>query len=136
VENKELRQYTDERRARKKRKRTVLSKESVLTLAAAQELAASKEAAVRAKEEAKLARDTLRKKRQIAATLEREQVEARKEAWRITADAKKLFTLHDREAKNAVKAVKKAQKASDAAAKIACQKNTIKAKSAATKAAS
>jgi len=44
----------------------------VLTLAAAQELAASKEAAVRAKEEAKLARDTLRKKRQIAATLKRE----------------------------------------------------------------
>ena len=47
---------------------------------AAQELTASKEAAVRAKEEAKLARDTLRKKRQIAATLKREQVEARKEA--------------------------------------------------------
>jgi hypothetical protein len=136
VENKELRQYTDERRARKKQKRKVLSKESVLTLAAAQELAATKEAAVRAKEEAKLARDKLRKKHQIAATLEKEQVGARKEAWRITANTKKLFILHDREAKNAVKVAKKAQKASDAAAKIARQKNTIEAQSAAVEAAS
>jgi len=63
VENKELRQHTNKRRVRKKRKQTVLSKELVLTLAAAQELAASKEATIRAKEEAKLARDTLRKKR-------------------------------------------------------------------------
>jgi len=35
VEDKELWQYTDKRRERKKWKQTVLSKESVLTLAAA-----------------------------------------------------------------------------------------------------
>jgi hypothetical protein len=68
--------------------------------------------------------------------LKREQVEARKEAWRITANAKKLFTLHDKEAKNAVKVAKKAQKASNAAAKITRQKNTIKAQLAAIEAAS
>jgi len=44
--------------------------------------------------------------------------------------------LYNREAKNAIKAVKKAQKASNAATKITYQKNTIKAKLAATKAAS
>ena len=59
MENKELRQYINERREKKKQKRTVLSKESVLTLAAAQELTATKEAAIRAKEEAKIARDKL-----------------------------------------------------------------------------
>ena len=35
--------------------------------------------------------------------------------------------LYNREVENAVKVAKKAQKASDAAAKISCQKNTIKA---------
>ena len=59
VENKKLRQHTNERRERKKRKQTVLSKELVLTLTAAQELAATKETAVRAKKQAKIARDKL-----------------------------------------------------------------------------
>ena len=45
-----------------KRKQIVLSKELVLTLAAAQELTTAREAAVRAKEEAKIARDKLQKK--------------------------------------------------------------------------
>ena len=62
MENKELRQYTNKRRERKKRKRIVLSKESVLILVAAQEFTVTREAAVRAKEEAKLARDKLQKK--------------------------------------------------------------------------
>ena len=45
------------------RERTVLSKELVLILAAAQKLVATKKAAIRAKEEAKIARDKLQKKR-------------------------------------------------------------------------
>ena len=44
--------------------------------------------------------------------------------------------LYNREVKNTIKAVKRAQKASNAATKITCQKNTIKAKLAATKVAS
>ena len=62
-------------------------------------------------------------------------MEARKEAWRITANTKKLFTLHNREAGGAVKVAKKAKKALDAAAKIAYQKNTTKTRLAAIKAA-
>ena len=44
--------------------------------------------------------------------------------------------LYNREAKNAVKVAKKVQKASNTAAKITYQKNTIKAQLAAVKAAS
>ena len=67
--------------------------------------------------------------------LKKEQVKARKEAWRIVADVKKLFMLHNREAKDATKVANKSKKASDAAAKIAQQKNTAKTRSAAIKAA-
>ena len=56
-------------------------------------------------------------------------------ARRIAANAKKLFTLHNREAGDAAKVAKKTKKASDAAAKIARQKNTKKTQLAATKAA-
>ena len=59
--------------------------------------------------------------------LKRKQVEARKEAQRITANIKKLFTLYNREVGNTVKVAKKAKKASNAAAKITRQKNTKKA---------
>ena len=45
VKNNDLRQYTEERKAKKKRKRNVLSTKSVLTLEAIKELAAAKEAA-------------------------------------------------------------------------------------------
>jgi len=45
VKNNDLRQYTEERKAKKKRKRNVLSTELVLTLEAIKELAAAKEAA-------------------------------------------------------------------------------------------
>ena len=62
-------------------------------------------------------------------------MEARKEARRIAANAKKLFTLHNREVGGAVKVAKKAKKALDAAAKIACQKNTTKTRLVAIEAA-
>jgi len=45
VKNNNLRQYTEERKAKKKRKWNVLSTKSVLTLEAIKELAAAKEAA-------------------------------------------------------------------------------------------
>ena len=48
---------------------------------------------------------------------------------------RKLFTLYNREVGDAAKVAKKAKKASNAAAKIAYQKNTKKAQLAATKAA-
>ena len=44
VENNDLRQYTKERKAKKKRKRNVLSTELVLTLEAIRELTTTKEA--------------------------------------------------------------------------------------------
>ena len=47
-------------------------------------------------------------------------MEAKKEAWRLAADVKKLFTLYNREAGGAVKVAKKVKKALDAAAKITC----------------
>jgi len=45
VENNDLRQCTEERKAKKKRKQNVLSTKSVLTLEAIRELIATKEAA-------------------------------------------------------------------------------------------
>ena len=45
-------------------------------------------------------------------------MEARKEARRIAANIKKLFTLYNREVGGVVKVAKKVKKASNAAAKI------------------
>jgi len=45
VKNNNLRQHTEERKAKKKRKRNVLSTELVLTLKAIKELTAAREAA-------------------------------------------------------------------------------------------
>jgi hypothetical protein len=61
AENNELRQYTEERKAKKKRKRTVISTESVLTLEAVRELAAAKRAADKAKEQARLTKEQLKR---------------------------------------------------------------------------
>ena len=108
VENNDLRQHAEERKAKKKRKRNVLSTESVLTLEAGRELAAAKQAAGEAKEHAKLAKEQLKKDRQAAVTLAREQVEARKEARKKAADAKKLAKEHQREVEEVGKVAKKA----------------------------
>jgi hypothetical protein len=63
VKNNNLRQCTKERKAKKKRKRNVLSTESVLTLEAMRELATTKEATQKAKEQATLTRKQLKKDR-------------------------------------------------------------------------
>ena len=57
VENNNLWQHAKERKAKKKRKQNVLSTKSVLTLEAVRELTATKQAASKAKEHAKLAKE-------------------------------------------------------------------------------
>ena len=94
VENNDLRQYAEERKAKKKYKWNILFTESVLTLKAVRELTATKQAAGKAKEYAKLTKEQLKKDRQAAVVLAREQVEARKEARKKAVDAKKLAKKH------------------------------------------
>lgn len=57
AKNNKLRQHTEERKAKKKRKRTVISTKSVLTLKAVRELAVAKHAANKAKKQARLAKE-------------------------------------------------------------------------------
>ena len=135
VENNDLRQYTEERKAKKKRKWNILFTESVLTLEVIKELTAAREAAQKAKEQAKLTRKRLKKDCQVVVELAKEQVKARKAARKRVADIKKLAKVHYSKAGEAGKVAKKAQKDSLTAASIARRKHTREAQLAATIAA-
>src|SRR6266567_3855107 len=135
VKNNNLWQYTKERKARKKYKWNMLSTKSVLTLEAIKELTATKEAAQKAKEQAKLTKNQLKKDRQVAVELTKEQVKARKAARKKVANVKELAKVHHREAGEAGKVAKKAQKDSRTATNIAHKKRTREAQLAANIAA-
>ena len=127
VENNDLWQHIEERKAKKKRKRNVLSTELVLTLKAIKELTAAREAAQKAKEQAKLTRKRLKKDYQVVVELAKEQVKARKAAWKRVANVKELAKVHYREVGEVGKVAKKAQKDSLTAASIARRKHTREA---------
>ena len=135
VKNNNLRQHTKERKAKKKRKRNVLSTKLALILEAIKELATTKEATHKAKEQAKLTRKRLGRDRWVAVELTKEQVKAKKAAQKRVADAKELAKVHHREAGKAGKVARKAQKDSLTAANIARRKHTKEAQLAANIAA-
>jgi len=63
----------------------------------------------------------------VAVELAKEQVKARKVAWKRVANVKELAKVHRREAGEVGKVAKKAQKDSITAANIACRKHTEEA---------
>jgi len=63
----------------------------------------------------------------VAVELTKEQVKARKVAWKRVTNAKKLAKVYHREVGEAGKVAKKAQKDSVTAANIACRKHTKEA---------
>jgi hypothetical protein len=69
AENNKLQQYTKERKAKKKQKQTVISTKSVLTLKAVRELITAKYTANKAKEQARLTKEQLKKDHQVAVAL-------------------------------------------------------------------
>ena len=105
----------------------MLSTKSVLTLEVIKELATTKEAAQKAKEQGQLTRKQLRKDYQVVVELAKEQVKAKKVAQKRVANTKELAKVHHREAGEAGKVAKKAQKDSITAANIARRKHTKKA---------
>ena len=98
----------EERKAKKKRKRNVLSTKLVLTLEAIKELTTTREAAQKTKEQAKLTRKRLKKDYQIVVELTKEQVKARKVAQKRVANIKELAKVYYREAVEVGKVAKKA----------------------------
>lgn len=136
VENNNLRLATAERRARKARKRQVLSTNSVLTSELIQAIVTKREAANQAKEEARLQREQNKKNREEAVALAKKQLEARKDALVASIAAKKLAEQHRKDAWAAALAAKREQRASEAAANVAKKKKrTIEAQKASIKAA-
>lgn len=135
VENNDLRNNVTERRAKKKKKRVVLSTESVLTAEWARAIVAAKEAEMEAKGQAKAKREALKTTRQEAATIAKAQVEERKKARAAAAEAKKLSDQHRKLLGEADRAAKKAQKTVVTATNIANRKKTDEAREAVNKAA-
>jgi len=89
LENTELRNGAVDRRAKKKKKRVVLSTKSVLTTEWAKALLNAREVAEEAKQRAKNTRTRLRKERKEIAIITKAQVQERKEAWAAAIKAKK-----------------------------------------------
>ena len=124
VEAAKLRNNTTERNKKKQRKRTVLSTASVLTTQAIQAIADAKSIAEEDKKQAKIAQDQAKIQRQAAATIAKEQLEARKEARTAATKLKKVANQHRREAGEAGKVAKKMQKAADTVSSIYNKKLT------------
>ena len=89
LENTELHNSAADRRAKKKKKRVVLSTESILTTKWAKALINAREAAEEAKQRTKNTRGQLRKERKEIATIAKAQVQERKEARAAAIKAKK-----------------------------------------------
>ena len=127
LENTELRNGAVDRRAKKKKKRVVLSTESVLTTEWAKALLDAREAAEEAKQGAKNTRKRLRKERKEMATIAQAQVQERKEARAAATKAKKAADQHKKDLGGADRAAKRAQKASVTTGNIANKKKTTEA---------
>ena len=108
LENTELCNGAVDRRAKKKKKRVVLSTELVLTTKSAKALIDAREAAEEAKQRARNTRKRLRKEKQEIATVAKAQVQERKEARAAAIKAKKAADQYKRDLGEANRAAKRA----------------------------